>query len=440
MKKQFNLAPIFKDNMVFQSNKPIRIFGTCKKGIEITISFLNQETTFRTKSKEFLVELHPEGLQEKGFSFKVYTKKQIETVYNCLIGEVFFIAGSKNVSMSLKDSYYEDDMENFNVRFINLREGLDENLEFSNEVTWNVCGKANLENISALSYLTAKHISERIHVPIGIIVVDYHATTIFSWMSVQDSSTHLNISEYIQSLPESESKALHVNLMYEQLIKQVVPFSFKMVIFYQGENDYEHYHLFDIALIRIIKSFRMTFKDSELPVIITQIAGYSYPNIEEENINQIRYAQGSVMDESRKIFVVSAVDLGDEDTDIPKEKLILSRRIANVVLEKFYSIGKNSISPTYYSYQKQHDGIVIHTKNNYLNLTSHSRQNLGFTYTKNGVDFIVAKNIEIMNGRIMIKDVSDIKEIRYAYKSFPFCDIYTTNELPLLPFRIKFKD
>jgi len=120
MKKQFNLAPIFKDNMVFQSNKPIRIFGTCKKGIEITISFLNQETTFRTKSKEFLVELHPEGLQEKGFSFKVYTKKQIETVYNCLIGEVFFIAGSKNVSMSLKDSYYEDDMENFNVRFIIL--------------------------------------------------------------------------------------------------------------------------------------------------------------------------------------------------------------------------------------------------------------------------------------------------------------------------------
>jgi hypothetical protein len=45
-----------------------------------------------------------------------------------------------------------------------------------------------------------------------------------------------------------------------------------------------------------------------------------------------------------------------------------------------------------------------------------------------------------MNGRIIIKDLPDAKEIRYAYQKFPFCDIYTTNELPLLPFRIKVSD
>lgn len=440
MKKQFSLAPIFRDNMVFQADKPIRIFGTCKKGIELTVQFLNQETTFKTKSKEFFVEFRAEKLRDKGFSFNVFTKKQIETVYNCLIGEVLFIAGGTNVSMSLKNSYHDDDIENFDLRFINLKEGLDDSLEFSNETAWNVCGKSNLEEISALSYLIAQYISERIHVPMGIVIVDFHETSIFSWMSIQDLSTHLNISEYISSLPESKQNTLHVNLMYEQIIKRIIPFSFKIIIFYQGEHDYEHYHLYEPALVRVIQSFRMAFKDPELPIILTQIAGYNYPGVEEDHVTRIRQAQSSIMDENKHQYVVSAVDLGDEETDTPKEKLILSRRIANVVLEKFFGVGKNSISPMYYSYQKQQDGIVIHTKNNYLNLASHSRQFLGFTYTKNGVDFKELKNIEIMNGRIIINDVTDILEIRYAYKSFPFCDIYTTNELPLLPFRIKFKE
>lgn len=440
MKKQFRLAPIFRDNMVFQSDKPIRIFGTCKKGIELTVQFLDQEITFKTKSKEFYVEFHPEKLRIKGFSFNVFTRKQIETVYNCLIGEVLFIAGGTNVSMSLKESYHDDDIENFDVRFIDLKEGLDDSLEFTNEVGWNVCGKSNLEDVSALSYLIAQYIRERIHAPLGIVVVDYKDSTIFSWMSEKDLSSHLSMSEYIESLTESKRATLHVNLMYEQVIKQVAPFSLKTIIFYQGEHDYAHYHLFESALNRVIQSFRTVFKDSDLPIILTQIAGYNYPDVEEEHITQIRHAQSSIMDESKHQYIVSAVDLGDEDTDTPKEKLVLSKRIANVVLEKFYNIGKNSISPMYFSYQKQYEGIVIHTRNNYLNLESHSRQYLGFTYTTNGVDFNELKNVEIMNGRILINDVTDMLEIRYAYKSFPFCDLYTTNELPLLPFKIKFKE
>ena len=440
MKKQFVLAPIFRDNMVFQANKPIRIFGTCKKGIELNICFLGQETTFRTKSKEFLVEFRSVGIQEKGFSFEVYTKKQMETVYNCLVGEVFLIAGGKNVRMPLKDSYQADDMANFSVRFLNLNEGLNEQLKFEHEISWNICGKSNLANTSALSYLISKHLSQKMDVPMGIIIAAFAEAYIFSWMSLQDASTHLNVGNYLNSLTELELQSLHVNVMYEQLMMQIIPFAFKAFVFYQGENDYKHFQLYETSLIRVFKSYRMSFKDLELPIIVIQLAGFGYPGIDEQAVNVIRDAQCSIMDESKNIYTVSAIDLGEENSDVPKDKLVLSRRITNVILEKIYTIGKNSISPIYYSYQKHLDEFVIHMKNNYLNLTSHSNQNRGFTYTKNGVDFIHIKNIEIMNGRIIIKDLPDAKEIRYAYQKFPFCDIYTTNELPLLPFRIKVSD
>jgi sialate O-acetylesterase len=426
--------------MVFQSGKPLRFFGTCKKGVQITIEFLDQEVTFKTKSTEFLVELDPVQVVDKGFSFSIYTKKQIETIYNCLFGDVYFFVGGKNVYMPLKETYHEDDYDNCDVRFIDLKKGLDSDYNFTNEVDWNLCGKRSMDDYSALGYLFAKYLHTHIDIPLGIISCNHHDSTVFSFLGKVDTDTHLGISSFLSSLDESIINDLHVNRLFDSLIEPIIPFSMKTIVFYQGESDYSHYDLFEAAIIRVIKSYRIHFKDTDLPFIITQLAGYNYPYALDEQIGVIRDVQSSLMDESKKIYVVSAIDLGDENHVCPKDKLVLAKRLTNIALEKFYKVGKNSISPSFYSYRMQQDGIVIYTQNNYLNLVSHSNQFLGFTYSKNGKDFYDVKNVEIMNNRIIIKDTENVKEIRYAYKKYPFCDIYTTNELPLLPFRIKLID
>ncbi len=441
MKKHFTLAPIFKDNMVFQANKVIRIFGECKKGIEISISFLDQEIKFKTKTEEFLIELDAVPIQEKGFSFTLYTKKHEETFYNCLVGEVFLFAGGQNASLPLKDSYHEDNYDNCNVRILNLNKGLDKNLEFTNDIEWNICGRSCFEDVSALGYLFAKYLNAKVSVPIGIISCNHKDASVFSWLSNQDVSTHLVIDEYTKLAKANDIQpSLNTSKLYEELIKEIIPLSLKAVIFYQGESDYAHHSLYESAIIRIIKSYRMNFKDAGLPFVITQIAGYEYPEADDESISNIRLVQSALMDESNNIYIASAVDLGEEDNPCPKDKMAIAKRITNVVLEKLFKIGKNSISPTYYSYQHHKDGLVIYTQNNYLNLVSHSNQNLGFTYSVNGRDFFDIKHIEILNNRIVIKDIENIREIRYAFKKYPFCDIYTTNELPLLPFRIHLID
>lgn len=438
MKKQFTLAPIFRDNMVFQTGKPIRLFGTCKKGVQITVEFLDQALCFKTKSDRFFIELDPISPQKKGFSFTISTKKQIETIYNCLVGDVYFFAGGKNMYMPLKDTYHEDDIEDHNIRFLDLKQNFDEQFDTTEVAKWSICGKESFESYSALGYLFAKQIVSKIDIPIGIISCNHPDSTIFSWLSNQDIITHLGVHEYLTKKHNTdEYDQLHVSKLYDNLVEPILPFPMNAIIFYQGESDYKHHDVYEAAIIRIIKSYRMNFKDDELPFIITQIAGYEYPESKDEDIHAIREVQSALMDEHNKIYIVSAIDLGEEDNICPKDKLQLSIRLSNVALEKFYKIGKNSISPTFYSYRVQQDGIVIYTQNNYLNLVSHSNQYLGFSYSFNGRDFFDAKNIEIMNNRIIIKEEGKIKEIRYAFKKFPFCDIYTTNELPLLPFRIK---
>jgi len=58
MKTYFELAPIFTDNVVFQADKPIKIFGKCKKNIEMTFKLLDNEFCIRTKEENFLIELN----------------------------------------------------------------------------------------------------------------------------------------------------------------------------------------------------------------------------------------------------------------------------------------------------------------------------------------------------------------------------------------------
>jgi len=423
--------------MIFQAGKPIRIFGQCKKGIELNVSFLDQEMKIRTKTDTFLFEFEPVPYRDKGFSFSVYTKRQEQTIYHCVVGDIYLLLGGKNVHMPLKDSYHETDYHESNVRYLNLNKGLDEQNKFSLNTKWEISGIDNLQNLSALSYVFAKHLHSVVKIPIGIITANHFDTSIFSWLSIKEINSHIEVNDYVNQISKNANhKNMNPTIFFEEMITNLIPMSLKAIIIYQGENDYKNTKLYGIALTRVINGYRIYFQDPELPFIVTQIAGYSYPDSIDDSVSQIRQIQANIMNESKKNYIVTAIDLGNEDTQYLREKHILGKRLVYVILDKIYKLAKSSISPSYYSHNTQDDQLVVFTQNNYLNLVSHSRKNLGFSYSLDGINFIPAENVKLLNNQILIKKVEGIKEVRYAYDNYPVCDIYTTNELPLLPFRI----
>lgn len=437
MKKQFSLAPIFKDSMVFQANKPIRIFGACKKNIDLEIDFLHQHQQIRTKGTSFIFELNPEAINEEGFSFTIKSKKQSQTFYNCLIGDVFLLIGGLNAALPLNKSYHEDDINKPHIRLLTASMSLDENQSFDGEMTWQICGRQDLGQTSALSHEIARQLSSYITTPIGIISVTKPDATIFSWMSLQDINTHLDIHRFISEHIKTNQKSLHASLMYEEIINKIHPFSLAAIILYQGEHDGRHDHLYQAAMQRIIKTYRKSFDDRYLDFILIQLAGFTYPNFGTLQVTHIRDIQSHLQDQANHINIVTAIDLGEEKQLILREKYKLSKRIAHSIREHIHKADKNSIPPMFYSYQKQGNNLLLFTKNNYLNLVSKSGRCLGFYGSEDGEHFRQLTNIEIMNNRILIKGIEGIVEIRYAYDKYPTCDIFTTNDLPLLPFRIE---
>lgn len=434
MKKHFKLAPIFKDNMMFQANKPIQVFGTCKKGVEIKVSFLNQTRKLKTKSTEFIIELDPLDVIDKGFSFTVYTKKQEETFNNCLVGDIFLFVGGMNVHLPLKESSHKEDLNRQNIRFLDVKDAVSEDdYDFC---IWKTPGIESFGDDSAIGYMFAKQLSNKLDSPIGVIVCSKCDSSIFSLLSETDIKSHIGLYNYVKENNEGLNQ-LHISLLFERVISRLAPMSLNSIIIYQGENDHRHSNLYEVGVSRVIKSYRMLFKDNKLPCVIVQLAGNNYPLVDAESIGHIRNVQSCIVDDTKKIFIASAIDIGDKEDLILREKRQIADRITNVVLEKIFKRGKNSTSPTYYSYKREEDDIVIYTKNNYLDLVSRSGKYRGFEGSIDGTEYFDLKNVSVLKDRIIIKRVQDIKEIRYAYDKYPLCDIYTTNNLPLLPFKIK---
>mgnify|MGYP001163434223 CR=1 FL=1 len=423
MKSNFELADIFSDNIVFQAGLPIKIFGKCKKNIEIQIDFLGQQFNIKTKDESFLVELPAIEERKSSFSFTIKSKKQEQTIYNCQIGDVYLFIGGMNVSMPLEEGFYNQEYDMLDLRFFSCD---------ASSYSWKIADKTNYTSFSAVAYLFAKNIHNISQSAIGIINCTSPNSRIFSWMNISDIRSNKEIKQITDKYSSSDRIPL-----YSVMKEKIIPHQIKSVIIYQGENDYPYYNVFENCLKLIIKCLRLDFNCLTLPFFVIQIAGYNHPDADDFSVSMIRIAQAKVASVKDSVYLVSAIDIGSENDIFPKDKHLLAKRLADTVLEKLYRIGKNNISPSFFSHTVYPNKVTILIKDNYLNLVSRSGQHLGFSYTENGVDFKSLKSVSIANNIIEINLDKDAKEIRYAMKKYPTCDIFSSNGLPLLPFRVK---
>jgi sialate O-acetylesterase len=423
LKNNFELAEIFSNNMVFQADKPLKIFGKCKKNIEIKIAFLNQETKIKTTENTFLVEFPPLPEETPAFSITITSKKQVVNLYNCLIGDVYLFFGGINMSMTLQESYHEREFDELDVRVFACED---------EEACWQIAEKSNFTTFSALSYLFAKSIHEVIQKPIGIISCNHRESRIFSWMSPTDILSSPEMIRITDSFSEEEKLPL-----YSGIKSKIIPFALKALVFYQGEDDYPYCHVFEDGLKAVIKALRFDFHDLKLPFFVIQIAGYNHPFADDESVSLIRIAQANIANDKSQVYLVSAMDFGEMELINYQNKHLIAKRLANLTLEKIYKIGKNNESPRYFSHQVFPDHINVFTKGNFLNLVSSSNQFLDFTYSENRVDFQPLTGVKVNNNQIIIPRSDKTTDIRYAIKKYPAADIKSANGLPLLPFWIK---
>lgn len=325
------LHSIFRDHMVFQAGKPIRIFGTGSG--EVRVSFLGEEKTLHADGEKWLVELEPQPYGGP-FSMEILLDGHAVTLNDIMIGEVLLCAGQSNMQFTMAEeitpaSAYESDafLRTYTV------DRPEVNKPLTPEDGWVCCDAASVDRWSALGYLTGRCLRQKGIPAVGIVLCAQGASVIQSWTDSKDlKAPQLQIPP--EKLWEDHTNPVYIQwnapaFLYETMLKTVTPFSFGNVVWYQGESNASPAEgaVYVSLLHAMIQSWRREDRDETLPFVVVQIADTR----RDEGWLAVQKAQEEAPAAIPLVRTVVSADVCEREMIHPVTKGLLAARIADAV-------------------------------------------------------------------------------------------------------------
>ncbi len=215
------------------------------------------------------------------------------------------------------------------------------------------------------------------------------------------------------------------------MIKPLIPYKIKGVLWYQGESNVPNYDEYQTLFSGMIDDWRQKWKE-DLPVYYVQIAPYQY---DENRISQaLREAQ-------RKTLVVKntgmaiTLDVGEEKDIHPANKQAVGSRLARLALANDY--GQDNTVPTgplYKSHKTFRDYLEISFDHIGSGLTSRGALTGFELATETGPYLPATAKINGINVRVSVPNMKNPKRVRYAWKNYVDATLFNKEGLPASSF------
>ena len=199
------LAAVFSDHMVLQREKNIVVFGIGEVGAIVTVSIPERKLYASTTVKEdgsWRLQFPP---QPAGTGLTMHAKdSRTEVVFqDVAIGEVWLAGGQSNMEFPLKNAVNGklelSRCERSRVRYYNVqRSGVMHAAYFQTERKnrWQMPTPKNAAEWSAVAYLAAKELSQKLGVVVGVIGCNYSGTSASCWVPSADLTGHTALHPY----------------------------------------------------------------------------------------------------------------------------------------------------------------------------------------------------------------------------------------------------
>ncbi|MDD3403493.1 MAG: sialate O-acetylesterase [Hespellia sp.] len=365
--------------------------------------------------------------------------------------------------------------------------------EYKNEGFWRGCTAEDLGYFSAVGFYFAKNLQEAIDVPVGIVGCNWAGTPACAWMDsnylkgtegevwVKDYESefaNINFDDFIEkykvspftdrtnnvdnpfniqmvkigAADERENPMDEVELdssmfqlfkfeqrpggLYETMLKKIVPFAARGVIWYQGETDGDsHAKEYTTVFSKMIENWRALWGE-ELPFLFVQLAPFEkWAECYGENYIQVRDCQEEVSKNVSNCWMAAIGDVGMQWDIHPKNKRPVGDRLA--LLARGHVYGENIVcdAPEVIDVVKKGDDIVIRFANaeglfikgdrlQAMNLNSKTQDS-------------IAVDAEVLNDTLILHSVGDVTEIRFAKEPYHEVNLYNSSEIPAKPFVFK---
>lgn len=363
---------------------------------------------------------------------------------------------------------------------------------------WEVFSKEDAGRWSAVGFFFAKELAEKLNdVVIGVIGCNWGGTSASAWMSrealMEQEATKSYVEEYensewIRKSKEEQIKDYDnylisqakwdeqaaelykedpmmpfdkvqeligicqypgpmncVNFtrpygLYESMLKRIMPYTLKGVIYYQGESDEHKPEAYFQLFTRMIRQWRDDFMDNELPFLTVQLPMHRYQHDDDtKSWCIIREAQMETYKTIKNTGIAVIIDCGQFHEIHPKNKKPVGRRLALQALCHVYHLieDKEAFGPVYQDFLYRNGGMEIsfqYAENGF----SINGELSGFEIAGEDQVFYPAKAVILLNKNTIFLSSEKVEHpvmARYLWTNYGEVSLFGANGLPAAPFR-----
>ena len=451
---QLSLPLFFKDQMVLQQNDSVAIWGwdLPETKIQMTTSWGEKTYAIAENDGKWRIKIKTPAASFGQQDITIQGSTMVR-ITNVLIGEVWFCSGQSNMEMPMKGlgkSKVTGSLEfiqngtNPYIRLFNTERAGSLAPVTDVSGSWSEANKKSISNFSAVGYLFAKKLYEKLNVPIGIIEASWGGTRIEAWMPKAAALEYKDINIPTELSPDP-SKRKYPTQIYNGMIHAFQDYTIKGMLWYQGETNRANPKPYRGYLETLIEAWRSQWNNPQLPFYIVQIAPYAYEKYRKTpwmNAALIRAAQLKASLELPNTALVVTTDVGSCADIHPPDKEPISERLALLALHGQYGYKEiQCTSPILDSIKVKGDQMVLSFKSvlngSRTRLSSSENSIQGLTIS--GVDKVFYPALAHIdkNGTLIVQS-DKIKKpvaVRYGFIDCFEGNLYGPSNLPVSPFR-----
>lgn len=484
---QVTLPPVFSSNMVLQCDVPVPVWGGADANEQITVEFAGQKKTATAGADgKWMLKLDPLSASAKPGTVTVFSSESQTplTLTDVLVGEVWLCSGQSNMYMPMEGiSWAPNGVENSKeeiakANYPEIRLFCDPLYPEWNKQSWQKCTPQTVGPFSATAYYFGRRLYQQLGVPIGLMNISRGGSPIQQWTpheiamqvpvikkysdlfernKAQIEQYNTAFSAYYAAVnkrdPNSTSpvlpppKALPEEMdiargysgsaLFEILIKPVVPFAIRGVIWYQGESNVQNSEVaqsYDQMLRALITSWRQKWQEPRLPFFFVQLPGWDVlPHA--QYWPQIRQSMLNVCQSMSDVGMVVTADIGDPQYLHPPRKKPVGERLALLALAKSY--GKPCIysGPVPVEVKKESDKLRVRfdTIGSELRTEKDGWKELEIA-GQDGLFYPATAEINKSDAIVSCSQVKNPAAMRYGWKPYFKPTLFNKEGLPGTPF------
>lgn len=245
------------------------------------------------------------------------------------------------------------------------------------------------------------------------------------------------------NLPEGPEQINTPSLLFNSMIRPLIPCAIKGIIWYQGEENSWNLHdasTYNKMLPMLINDWRFYWGLGDIPFIITQIANFGEEKNYDENSlwAKVRQAQLQTAMTVPAACMAVTIDIGEAGDLHPKDKRTVGQRLAARALYNVYHTDIHDFCP--YPLQKKISGdtIEIHFSCNPGEINLRTVPESMFFICGDDMKYYPAE--AELNGNCLTLQSKKVKapcHVRYAWADNPgYPALFTQSNEPVTPFEL----